>query len=473
MRLVERFSKLTGSDKVIASPSVYEEAVEMLTGALVIYTFSELRTMAKDGVIKDLLEPPFSAKTTLEIIENNKQALNDRATDHEDLKERLQALHQLQSHRRDFLSGMVGNFFGSGSKTDSITVTHFEDDRADKELVHAIVVNRVRQRVTIVFRGSVTSKDFLQDAKCVQKKVPNPYTSGPDVPEKMNLHTGFYQYLLKKDADGKSRYDSIMEQARQQLEKCPGYSLYVTGHSLGGALACICGVYAASDDTLVPELAKRVVVYSIASPFCGNWRFRHIHYELERQGRLRHLRIANQEDLVTLLPFVSLKAGAVSPALAAVSGVANLYKHVGMQLQFKTNGDKVEHLFSYPKENDCEDDADYAKELERTLESGKHVLQALYCLLRSDFATIKEHHSCDEYERRLEQVRADLTSVSLDELYTMQSIVGNIFRQDYQPKARAGAFSRAKRAFSALRSKQKKEDSADQLSLAQAAELCG
>ena len=62
--------------------------------------------------------------------------------------------------------------------------------------MHAIVVNEARKRVTVVFRGSVTQKDFVQDAKCAQKKIDNPVASlvqdESQTTENIRIHTGFY-----------------------------------------------------------------------------------------------------------------------------------------------------------------------------------------------------------------------------------------------------------------------------------------
>jgi hypothetical protein len=193
----------------------------------------------------------------------------------------------------------------------------------------------------------------------------------------------------------------------------PGFTLYCTGHSLGGALATLCGFYSACDDELLGLAAHhRVVVYSIASPFCGNWKFRHAFQELERQQRLQHLRIANFEDMVTLMPFAVPKATAFSPALSLIKGAGNLYKHVGIKLQIKQQSEdttKYMHSINYPKDHKFEDDQEYAKEIQDAMEAGKSLVKAFYYLCKNDFETIEKYHSCDEYETRLETCEGALT----------------------------------------------------------------
>ena len=63
---------------------------------------------------------------------------------------------------------------------------------AQEEMVHAIVVNEGRKRITVMFRGSVTQKDFVQDAKCAQKKIDMPIAALRDDVDSIRIHTGFH-----------------------------------------------------------------------------------------------------------------------------------------------------------------------------------------------------------------------------------------------------------------------------------------
>lgn len=62
---------------------------------------------------------------------------------------------------------------------------------------------------------------------------------------------------------------------------------YVTGHSLGGALSTIVGVFLACD----PEIPKPVSVVNFASPRVGGRHFLHAAKWLERKRWLRVLRV--------------------------------------------------------------------------------------------------------------------------------------------------------------------------------------
>lgn len=77
----------------------------------------------------------------------------------------------------------------------------------------------------------------------------------------------------------------------------PNSRIFVAGHSLGGALATLA----------VPDILKntpfkdpeRVVLYTFASPRCGD---RHFAANFQNLG-IKHWRIANTEDVVTMMPF--------------------------------------------------------------------------------------------------------------------------------------------------------------------------
>jgi len=93
-------------------------------------------------------------------------------------------------------------------------------------------------------------------------------------------------------------YISLREQMITALKKCPpDFQVFVTGHSLGGALATLA----------IPDILKntdfkdpqKIELYTFASPRCGDKTFATGFQET----RVQHWRIANTEDFVTMLPF--------------------------------------------------------------------------------------------------------------------------------------------------------------------------
>jgi hypothetical protein len=245
-----------------------------------------------------------------------------------------------------------------------------------------------------------------------------------------------------------------MGHVKDSLKAHPGYDLYCCGHSLGGALCTLFGFFAAANGEIISLLdGSPVIVYSIASPYVGNWKFRFAFQHLERQKRLQHLRIANLEDMVTLLPFAAPKLAALSPALSMIKGPGNLYKHTGIRLQLAA---KDACTVSYPKDQDSSDE-EHAKEFKDAMASGKSLAQAFYLMIRKDFDRIVMYHSCEEYEQRLENSKSTLMKVTLDELYADKSIVGDILDQDYEAKKMASSYQRAKRTLGYFTSSKKSE----------------
>ena len=146
-------------------PSVLQESMEMLSGALTIYVFADLRDLARRGdatVGLEALEPPVSASTVLKALKDNKEIMM-QSGNYEDLENRISALENIFLHQNNIL----GNIMGSNTE---LELVEFEDTNSENEMVHSIVVNDKKKRITVVFRGSVTKKDFITDAKLVQVK---------------------------------------------------------------------------------------------------------------------------------------------------------------------------------------------------------------------------------------------------------------------------------------------------------------
>lgn len=418
----------------------------MTSGAYVIYIFAKIREMAKKGLLDnvtiDELQPPLTAEQTNKIIADNQSALQEKTLDHEDVADLFKALHQMQAHNNAdtdnqgndesgfaalndlwssglslFLPSKVGSEIketnqdtstssASDSRTKSAILTHFMDDNAKDEIVNAIIVNQDRKRVTVVFRGSTTIRDFQQDAKMSQKTIDNPVykmmnnATESGMSETINVHKGFYEYLFKQDKGTKmTRFSRTLNDAKEQLRQYPGFQLYVTGHSLGGALSTLFGFFAAADEETIALSPQGVVIYSIASPFVGNLDWRFAFQELERQKRLQHLRVANQEDMVTLMPFAAPKIGFFSPAVAPFTGAGNLYKHVGIQLSLTEKcrvGASFPYSISYPKDQSM-DSEEFAKEVQNSLDAGKSLMNAFKAVVTKNIKTVETYHRYDTH----------------------------------------------------------------------------
>ena len=80
-------------------------------------------------------------------------------------------------------------------------IYHVGDLKANEELVYAIGVNPAEERITVIFRGSVTKADFMTDANINLMQAPDPYSVAEDSESDENdstigIHRGFYDYLF-------------------------------------------------------------------------------------------------------------------------------------------------------------------------------------------------------------------------------------------------------------------------------------
>lgn len=93
----------------------------------------------------------------------------------------------------------------------------------------------------------------------------------PGREDELSLHSGFALYLLRKRKDtGMSKMDEIFEKIEQigkEVAPDGNYQLCITGHSLGGALATLCGFYCGAK----PRFAhlSTIYVWTFAAPRVG------------------------------------------------------------------------------------------------------------------------------------------------------------------------------------------------------------
>jgi len=240
---------------------------------------------------------------------------------------------------------MVKSLEELGSEFDA-DILEFDDEHTDvglrNTLVYSIVVNRKSKRITVVFRGSVGSvtkaaKDWLVNGRLWRTTIRTP----PIIREftgKRNLRIakGFADYLLSKpimeDEPKIEQIINVLKEVYAFKDESNGrdysdYKLYITGHSLGGALTQLCAfVLAGSEKTAF--IPKPINAISFASPIVGTSGFLKEYQKLERDGKLRHIRVSNQHDIVS----------------AELPG----YKQTGVNFHVK-KGEKMEVKYLNPK----------------------------------------------------------------------------------------------------------------------------
>lgn len=88
-------------------------------------------------------------------------------------------------------------------------ILHFVGDENEKsECVYMIISDSHFKRIAVVFRGSTTAKDWMQDFQLVMSSIPNPLLKSlgsnerseekPLIPDTVGIHFGFRDYLYGK-----------------------------------------------------------------------------------------------------------------------------------------------------------------------------------------------------------------------------------------------------------------------------------
>lgn len=275
-----------------------------------------------------------------------------------------------------------------------------------EEVTWAIAISPKKKWITVIFRGSVSGSDWIHNLQANMTY----FIPAENSPPFGKVEKGFYDYLYGPTKEGWdkrtiSKAEAIMGMLRGLFEKeeYKDYQLYVTGHSLGGALSTLFACRAAMD-VGIPK--KPVINVSIASPFVGDEEFRRSLQDLERKNAYRHLRISNEDDVVPLVPFVSLPFPYPS---------ISLYKQTGLNFRLYNKTCCREFTFkcSYPKPEDP------ANELANA------VSQNILLGLTLDSLP---NHLCPEYKRRLEKSKASLQGLNLEQMYRNPYYTGKLFQ---------------------------------------------
>lgn len=168
----------------------------------------------------------------------------------------------------------------NGTVVDTIT-------RQASGLDCALTLSPENKRITIVFRGTQGLQDLLVDVGFF--KVTDEHIGA-------RVHKGFYYQLHDDHA-----IDIIEEGVRNLLTKHSDYSVWVTGHSLGGALSSFCAFELAL--SLRSEFpTTKFYNCSFASPRVGDTAWRD---KFHAQPNLYHVRVANSGDPVTAIPSIN------------------------------------------------------------------------------------------------------------------------------------------------------------------------
>lgn len=135
--------------------------------------------------------------------------------------------------------------------------------------------------IVIAFRGSQSNPDWIADAAILQSYFP--YTR-----IKLKTHAGFTSIYNTCRNDIINTLDALDTSKK----------LFITGHSLGGALAVLNAL-----DTAANTHFANPVMYNFGSPRVGNPKFVYTYNEAIKNS----FRIVNVNDIIPLLPPVVIR----------------------------------------------------------------------------------------------------------------------------------------------------------------------
>jgi hypothetical protein len=148
--------------------------------------------------------------------------------------------------------------------------------------------------------------------------------------------------------------------------KAPGrgysdYELVITGHSLGGSLAQLLSFILAGlkEAEFIPKPVKAV---TYASPVVGNKHFFSAYQDLEKENKVRHIRVSNNSDVMPGTPGM---------------GIVKPYKQTGVNIHLKENK-KAEVKYENTKSILSQTSTNPLKRHELFGEEGKSYHERLY-----------------------------------------------------------------------------------------------
>jgi len=151
-------------------------------------------------------------------------------------------------------------------------------------------INADKREIIVSFRGTLTPAALLVDAAFAQAS----YDGHPDAPKGAKVHAGFqiaYKRVVKLVRDHVSEF---LDTHKSLMDK--GYTVHVTGHSMGGAMAVFAVLDLAASKILKPS---QISLYTYGQPRTGNLEFATFVSSL----KWRHLtRITSNSDLIPHVP---------------------------------------------------------------------------------------------------------------------------------------------------------------------------
>jgi Lipase (class 3) len=136
----------------------------------------------------------------------------------------------------------------------------------------------------LAFRGTKIPQDWMTDLACTPVRFDWVFSGAPAIGE---IHAGFGHCLA----------DGLQEIKQMLIRRSSDKPLFITGHSLGGALAALAGVYFSVTGSPVPTIRR---IFTFGQPRVGLHDFCNT-YSRVLCGKL--VRFVNKQDVVPRVPF--------------------------------------------------------------------------------------------------------------------------------------------------------------------------
>ncbi|KAL6651026.1 hypothetical protein ACP70R_009951 [Stipagrostis hirtigluma subsp. patula] len=194
---------------------------------------------------------------------------------------------------------MLATSLGRNSfiKSDFEKICFLDNISTDTQV--AIWRDSSRRRLVVAFRGTEQSKwkDLRTDLMLVPAGL-NPERLGGDFKQEVQVHSGF----LGAYDSVRNRIMALIKYAvgnldEEDAETIPRWHVYVTGHSLGGALATLLALELSSSQMAKNDVIS-VTMYNFGSPRVGNRRFAEVYNAKVKDS----WRIVNHRDIIPTVP---------------------------------------------------------------------------------------------------------------------------------------------------------------------------
>jgi hypothetical protein len=414
-------------DATVANPTLYSETYSMTFVSSAIFAMADVREAARSGKIDapEVIALPVKVPLISAAFLRNTDVLQRhmKKADFDFLLALTKALDSKETIDGKLLQLAYRN----------ATIHYFGDDDSKTESVYVLIRNPYMRRILLCFRGSITITDWIKDAKVLVGNIENPLHIRPDQPAELGVHLGFREYLYSESRNGSmnaindnvmnavrylgrgssrgtdadvsgsatstgqasatsespvekqcSRLSRIIQELTDLRVGNEDYSIYVTGHSLGGALALLTSLEVAA---LFGRVGNPVTFVGVGNPRAATVGFRGAVETLEREGKMRCLGVHNKADIVPMIPTSTL-------------GNKRQFCQVGFEMLLDDG--KCEMLY-------CPKSDDYWKELrDKTARIG-------LALFRADKIAGRHHYMT--YLSMLKALEAPLSKLHLNDYY--------------------------------------------------------